>query len=74
MVWPRPQFCVGGLCYSDQTGRDNFIVSGVCLSISYQEKMAERGNFIELSNVSVSSEFFILYYIELNLFFFPNSD
>ena len=67
MVWPRPQFCVNGLCLSDQIGIDNFTVSGVYLSISYQEKLAERGNFIELSNVSVSSEFFILYYIELNL-------
>lgn len=60
MVWPRPQFCVDGLCLSDQIGLDNFIVSGVYLSISYRGKLAERGNCIELSNVSVSSEFFIL--------------
>lgn len=46
-----------------------FTVSGVYLSINYQEKLAERGNFIELSNVAVSSKFFILYYVELNLLF-----
>lgn len=56
----KAQFCVDGLCLSHQIGLNNFIVSGVYLSISYREKLAERGNCIELSNVSVSSEFFIL--------------
>lgn len=46
-------------------------MSGVYLSINYQEKLAERSNLTELSSVAVSPEFFILYCIELNLLF-PN--
>lgn len=38
------------------------------LSINFQEKLPERGKFIDLSNVSISSKFFVLY-IELNLSF-----
>lgn len=53
---------------SDQLGIDNFTVFGAYLSVSYQEKLAQRCNFIELSNDSFCSEFIILY-VELNLLF-----
>lgn len=49
-------------------GIDSFTVSGVYLSVSYQEKLSQRCNFIELSNDSLFSEFFLLY-VELNLSF-----